>query len=130
VRRKNGPTACQIYSRRQHINLEEQHAREKIMNITLESLIILLIIAGIAGAIGQWMAGYSRGGLLTSIVIGFIGAFLGTWVSKQFHLAEIYTLQIGRTTFPIVWAILGSALFVAILGLMNRRHSSRRGSII
>jgi uncharacterized membrane protein YeaQ/YmgE (transglycosylase-associated protein family) len=129
VGRKSGPTACQLYSRRQHINLEEQYALEKIMNITLESLIVLLIIAGITGAIGQWMAGYSRGGLLTSIVIGFIGAFLGTWGAKQFHLAEIYTLQIGRTTFPIVWAILGSALFVAILGLMNGRRTFRRGSI-
>ena len=58
------------------------------MNITLESLIILLIVAGITGAIGQWMAGYSRGGLLTSIVIGFIGAFLGTWGAKQFHLLK------------------------------------------
>ncbi len=100
------------------------------MNMTLESLIILLIVAGITGAIGQWLAGYSSGGLLTSIVIGFIGAFLGTWVAKQFHLAEIYTLQIGRTSFPIVWAILGAALFVAILGLMNRRHMFRRGSAL
>ena len=100
------------------------------MNITLESLIILLIVAGIVGAIGQRLAGYSRGGLLTSIVIGFIGALIGTWGAKQFHLAEIYTLQIGRTSFPIVWAILGAALFVAILGLMSRRHSFRRGSIL
>jgi uncharacterized membrane protein YeaQ/YmgE (transglycosylase-associated protein family) len=99
------------------------------MNITLESLIILLIVAGIAGAVGQRLAGYSRGGLLTSIVIGFIGALIGTLVSKQFHLAEIYTLQIGRTNFPIVWAILGAALFVAILGLMKRRHTFRRRSI-
>jgi uncharacterized membrane protein YeaQ/YmgE (transglycosylase-associated protein family) len=98
------------------------------MNITLESLIVLLIVAGIAGAIGQRLAGYSRGGLLTSIVIGFIGALIGTWGAKQFHLAEIYTLQIGRTNFPIVWTILGAALFVAILGLMNRRHTFRRGS--
>ena len=100
------------------------------MNMTLESLIILLIVAGIAGAIGQWLAGYSRGGLLTSIVIGFIGALIGTWGAKQFHLAEIYTLQIGRTSFPIVWAILGAALFVAILGLMSRRHSFRRRSTL
>jgi uncharacterized membrane protein YeaQ/YmgE (transglycosylase-associated protein family) len=121
---------CQIYSCRQNINLEEQYAREKIMNITLESLIILLIVAGIAGAIGQWLAGYSRSGLITSIALGFLGAFLGTWVAKQFHLAEIYTLQIGRTSFSIVWAIIGAALFVAILGLMNRRHMFRRGSTI
>jgi uncharacterized membrane protein YeaQ/YmgE (transglycosylase-associated protein family) len=121
---------CQIYSCRQNINLEEQYAREKIMNITLESLIILLIVAGIAGAIGQWLAGYSRGGLLTSIALGFVGAFLGTWVAKQFHLSELYTLQIGRTSFPIVWAIIGAALFVAILGMMNRRHMFRRGSTL
>jgi len=121
---------CQIYSRKQNINLEEQYAREKIMNITLESLIILLIVAGLVGAIGQWLAGYSRGGLLTSIVLGFIGALIGTWVARQFRLPEIFVLQIGRTTFPVVWAIIGAALFVAILGLMNRRHTFRRGSTI
>ena len=121
---------CQIYSCRQNINLEEQYAREKIMNITLESLIILLIVAGLVGAIGQWLAGYSRGGLLTSIVLGFIGALIGSWAVKQFRLPEIFVLQIGRTTFPVVWAIIGAALFVAILGLMNRRHTFRRGSTI
>lgn len=100
------------------------------MNITLESLIILLIVAGLAGVIGQWLAGSSRGGLIASIAIGFIGAFLGTWIAKQFHLPEVYTLQIGRTAFPIVWAILGAALFVALLGAIGRRQSYRRGSAI
>ena len=119
-----------MLSTEQNLNLQEQEAQEKIMNITLESLIILLIVAGIAGAIGQWLAGYSRSGLITSIALGFIGAFLGTWVAKQFHLAEIYTLHIGRTHFPIVWAILGAALFVAILGWMNGRPQFRRGSTI
>jgi hypothetical protein len=37
------------------------------MNISLESLIILLIVAGLVGAIGQRLAGSSRGGLSTSI---------------------------------------------------------------
>lgn len=92
------------------------------MNITLESLIILLIVAGVAGAVGQWLAGYSRGGLITSIALGFIGAFLGIWIAKQFRLPTLYTLQIGHTDFPIVWAIIGAALFVAILGLLRRRR--------
>lgn len=92
------------------------------MNLSLESLIILLIVAGVAGAIGQWLAGYSRGGLLTSIALGFIGALLGSWVAKQFRLPEIFTLHIGRTSFPIIWAIIGAALFVAILGLLKRRR--------
>jgi uncharacterized membrane protein YeaQ/YmgE (transglycosylase-associated protein family) len=92
------------------------------MNITLESLIILLIVAGIAGAVGQWLAGYSRGGLITSIALGFIGAFLGIWIAKQFRLPELFTLQVGHTNFPIVWAIIGAALLVAVLGLLKRRR--------
>jgi len=92
------------------------------MNLSLESLIILLIVAGLAGAIGQWLVGYSRGGLLTSIALGFIGALLGSWVARQFRLPEIFALHIGRTNFPVVWAIIGAALFVAILGLLTRRR--------
>lgn len=90
--------------------------------MSLESLIILLIVAGLVGAIGQRLAGYSRGGLLTSIALGFIGALFGTWVARQFRLPEIFTLQIGRTLFPVAWAIIGATLFVAILGLLNGRR--------
>ncbi len=92
------------------------------MNLSVESLIMLLIVAGLAGAIGQWLAGYSRGGLITSIALGFIGAFLGTWVAKQFRFPALYTLQVGQTNFPIVWAIIGAALFVAILGWLKKRR--------
>jgi uncharacterized membrane protein YeaQ/YmgE (transglycosylase-associated protein family) len=92
------------------------------MNMSLESLIILLIVAGLVGAIGQRLAGSSRGGLLTSIALGFIGALIGTWGAGQFRLPEIFNLQIGRTTFPIVWAIIGATVFVAILGLLTRRR--------
>ena len=92
------------------------------MNLDLESLIVLLIVAGVAGAIGQFLAGYSPGGFLVSIGLGFIGAFLGTWVARQFRLPAIYTLQIGHTIFPLAWAIIGAAVLVAILGLLNRRR--------
>ena len=92
------------------------------MNLSFEGLIILLVVAGLAGAIGQRLAGYSRGGLITSIALGFMGAFLGTWVARQFRLPEIYTLHVRHTSFPIVWAIIGAALFVAILGVLKRRR--------
>ena len=92
------------------------------MNMSLESLIILLVVAAIVGAIGQMLAGYSRGGLLGSIVLGFIGALLGTWAAREFRLPEIFILQISGTNFPIVWAILGAALLVSCLGLVSRRR--------
>jgi uncharacterized membrane protein YeaQ/YmgE (transglycosylase-associated protein family) len=91
-------------------------------NMSLESLIILLIVATVVGVIGQRMAGSSRGGLLGSIVLGFIGAFLGIWAVREYRLPKIFTLQIGSTNFPIVWAIIGAALFVYLLGLLARRR--------
>lgn len=92
------------------------------MNLSVESLIILLIVGGLVGVIAQKLAGYSRGGCITSIAIGFIGALIGTWAVKQFDLPAIYILKIGSTSFPIVWAIIGAAVFVALLGLLSRRR--------
>ena len=46
--------------------------------MTLMSCLVLLLVAGICGAIGQAIAGYRRGGLVVAIALGFIGALLGT----------------------------------------------------
>lgn len=92
------------------------------MNLSIESLIILLIVGGLVGLIAQRIVGYSRGGCLTSIALGFIGALIGTWAVKQFALPELYVLKIGHTSFPVVWAIIGAAVLVAILGLLKRRR--------
>lgn len=90
--------------------------------MTLLSFVILLLIAGICGAIGQAIAGSGRGGILVSIAIGFIGALLGMWIAGEMGLRELFALNIGGQTFPIVWSILGSALFVAVISLITRRR--------
>jgi len=92
------------------------------MNLSVESLIILLIVGALVGIIAQRLVGSLRGGLLTSIALGFIGALIGSWAVKQFGLPEIYVLKIGHTSFPIVWAIIGAAVLVAFLGLLSRRR--------
>jgi uncharacterized membrane protein YeaQ/YmgE (transglycosylase-associated protein family) len=88
--------------------------------MSLMSLLILLVIAGVCGSIGQSIAGYSRGGCLVAIALGFVGAFLGSWLAREMHLPEILSIQVGGHAFPIVWAIIGSALFVAIISLITR----------
>ena len=89
--------------------------------MTIVSLLILLLVAGVCGSIGQAIAGYSRGGCLVSIALGFIGALLGMWLAGVLGLRELFAIKIGGQSFPIVWSIVGSALFMAILGLFRRR---------
>ncbi len=87
--------------------------------------ILLLVIAGICGSIGQTIAGYSRGGCIVSIIVGFIGALLGSWISIQLGLPEILNIYIGGSYFPVIWSIIGSVIFVAIVGLLTHNKSGK-----
>lgn len=89
--------------------------------MSLLDLLLLLIVAGICGSIAQAIVGYSRGGCLTSVVLGFIGALLGTWLARQANLPELLTLQFGSQPFPVIWSVIGGALFVAVLCLISGR---------
>lgn len=90
--------------------------------MTLGSFLLLLLIAGVCGSIAQAITGYSRGGCLVSIALGFVGAILGTWLGRLLGLGEILAIQFGGQSFPIVWSIIGAALFVALLNVLNRRR--------
>jgi uncharacterized membrane protein YeaQ/YmgE (transglycosylase-associated protein family) len=85
--------------------------------------VILLVVAGICGALGQAIVGYSRGGCLASIALGFIGALLGAWLARALSLPEMFQLIIGDQPFPIVWAIIGATLFVALIALIAPRRT-------
>ncbi len=90
--------------------------------MNLVDLLILLLIAGVCGAIGQAISRTSRGGCLVSIALGFIGALNGMWLARKAGLPEPLPISIGGNTFPIVWSIVGSALFVAVISLITRRR--------
>ncbi len=94
--------------------------------MTLVELLVLLIIAGIAGVIAEFVVGFSPGGFLVSIGVGVLGAFIGTWLARQLGLPEFFTLTIGNQPFPIVWSILGSILLLAVLSVVRRPRRSYR----
>ncbi|HKP73578.1 MAG TPA: hypothetical protein VJT82_11610, partial [Pyrinomonadaceae bacterium] len=73
--------------------------------MTLIDFLILLLIAGLCGSLGQAIAGYSRGGCLVSIALGFIGAIIGVWVARNLGLPELFSVRIGGNNFPIIWSI-------------------------
>ena len=90
------------------------------MNIV--ELLVLLLVAGICGAAGKAIVGWFPGGFLASIGVGFVGALVGTWVARLVGLPELYAINVGGTTFPIIWSIMGSALFVGLIALVAGRR--------
>jgi len=90
--------------------------------VTLASLLMLLLVAAVAGALGQAIVGYTSGGCLVSIALGFVGALIGGWLGEQLRLPEPLMLEIGGQPFPLIWSIVGAALFVAVLSLISGRR--------
>jgi uncharacterized membrane protein YeaQ/YmgE (transglycosylase-associated protein family) len=92
--------------------------------MTVLEIIVLLVIAAVCGALGQIISGFSRGGLIVSIVLGFIGALLGLWLARTLRLPELLTIEVGTVQFPVVWSIIGATLFVVVVGLLSGRRSA------
>jgi uncharacterized membrane protein YeaQ/YmgE (transglycosylase-associated protein family) len=97
----------------------------KLITMTLIGFLVLLAIAAICGAIGQSLAGYDLGGCLVSIIVGFIGAYLGMWLAGKMGLPEFFTINIEGKPFPIIWSVIGSALFTLIVALVRRAFIGR-----
>jgi uncharacterized membrane protein YeaQ/YmgE (transglycosylase-associated protein family) len=79
--------------------------------------LVLLIVASLCGSIGSHLAGYSTKGCFTNILLGLIGALIGSWLSQELGIPDF--IYFGG--IPVVWAIIGSALFVAVIGLISGR---------
>lgn len=90
--------------------------------MTLVELLLLLLVAAVAGSLGQAIVGYSAGGCLVSVALGFVGALLGGWLAAQLGLPEPFMIPIDGHQFPLIWSIIGAALFVAILSLISGRR--------
>jgi uncharacterized membrane protein YeaQ/YmgE (transglycosylase-associated protein family) len=74
--------------------------------MTLLELVLFLVIAAVAGGLGRAI----------SIVLGFIGAMLGSWIARKAKLPELFVVKLGDgPPFPFLWAVIGAALFVAIV---------------
>jgi len=79
------------------------------MHLSTEGLLVILFVGLVAG----WLAGQIvRGaglGLIGDIIVGIVGAFIGTWVLEQLHvvlgsgiLAEILNATIGAILLLLV----------------------------
>ncbi len=83
--------------------------------MSAETLIVWLLVGGIAG----WLAGLIvRGfgfGVLGNIVIGIVGAFLAGWLLPQLNV----NLGAGIVG-AIIHALIGAVILLVLIGLIRR----------
>jgi len=90
--------------------------------MSLVEFLILLLIAGICGAVAQSLTGFTRGGCLVAIAIGFVGAYLGAWLARELGFPLFFVISVGGEDFPIIWSVIGGALFAAVIGFLTTRR--------
>lgn len=88
--------------------------------MTLIGFLVLLLIAAVCGAIGQALAGYDLGGCLVSIVVGFVGAYIGLWLAGKLGLPKFFEITVEGKPFPVIWSVLGSMIFALVVALIRR----------
>ncbi len=93
--------------------------------MTVVDLLLLLPIGAICGAIAEMIVGFSPGGFLASVAIGFLGALIGTWLAGQLRLPSVLAVTIGGYTIEILWAILGAIVLLLIISLFRRSYYRR-----
>ena len=92
----------------------------------LLQLLTLLVIAGICGAIAQWIVAFSPGSMLVSIIVGVIGAYLGTVIANLLRIPDIIpSFTIGILPFNVLWAIIGSILLLLMLKALRDSGRTR-----
>ena len=58
-------------------------------------ILIQLLVAGLTGSIARSLVGFDKGGCILSIVVGFIGAFLGSWMARELHFPDYLSFTIN-----------------------------------
>ena len=78
--------------------------------MSAETILIWIVIGGIAGILAEAMVGGLRSGLIGAIIVGIFGAIIGGW------LFGVLGLSVGTGVIAeIIKALIGAALLLLIL---------------
>ena len=73
--------------------------------MALNSILVWIIVGGIAGLIAGWLIGGVHTGCIGTVLIGIVGAFIGAWLLSVLHVSiggnglinDIITATIGAS---------------------------------
>ncbi len=82
------------------------------------SFIWWIIIGAIAGALAKFiMPGRDGGGIIVTIILGIVGAFVGGWLSTN-----VFNIGVGGTFGSIIVATIGAVVVLFIYNLVTGRQ--------
>ena len=85
--------------------------------MTLETLIIWLIVGGVAGFLaGLIVKGYGLG-IIGNIVVGIVGAVLAGWLLPM--LGVSFSV-VNPLVTSIIYATIGAVILLVLIGLVRR----------
>ena len=86
-------------------------------------LLSRFVLRGKRAEIVAWI-GMVAMGVFSLVFTGTLARDLGWWLAGALGLPELFVVNVDGQPFPVVWAIIGSALFALIVGLLSRRRVS------
>ena len=93
--------------------------------MSIVELLLLILVGAICGAIAEMLVGYSPGGFFASVVIGFLGALIGSWLAPRIGMPSLLAVHIGGYTIEVLWAIIGAIILLLVLSLFRRSYYRR-----
>ena len=88
----------------------------------LLTILILIVLAGICGAIAEFIVGFSPGGIFVTVIVGVVGAFIGNAIGEAIYgifPILFIAIQVGNVILDLFWATLGSLVLLLLLSLLR-----------
>lgn len=83
--------------------------------MALNSIIVWVVVGGVAGTIADWLVSGVRLGCLGTVIVGIIGAFVGAW------LLGLLNVSIGTGIVnDIITASIGAIVLLLGVRLLRR----------
>jgi uncharacterized membrane protein YeaQ/YmgE (transglycosylase-associated protein family) len=83
--------------------------------MTLNSILVWVLVGGIAGTIADWLVSGVRLGCFATVIVGIIGAFVGAW------LLSLLNVSIGSGIVnDIITASIGAVVLLLGLRILRR----------
>jgi uncharacterized membrane protein YeaQ/YmgE (transglycosylase-associated protein family) len=93
--------------------------------MTLIGFLLLILVGAICGGIAEFIVGFRPGGFIASTVVGFVGAFIGSWIAPRIGLPSLLAVRVEGHSIEVIWSVLGAILLLLVMSAFRRRKVSR-----